>query len=179
MKQATAYGARRMTRLIRVIEISNRPSTPLRRVSTLSAGDSTMPMPNISAKNISDRIMPLSEAACSTLDGTIDNSMSRPCGWLPMPATISLLRSALSASSCAAVAGSMPAPGLIRLTSTRPISTASPDSSTVKPSDFQPMRPSERMSPISATPITSAEKISGTISMKIRLRNNPETGLVR
>ena len=41
------------------------------------------------------------------------------------------------------------------------------------------MRPSERMSPISDTPITNAEKISGTISMKIRLRNSPETGVVR
>lgn len=34
------------------------------------------------------------------------------------------------------------------------------------------------MSPISDTPMISAEKISGTISMKIRLRNRPDSGVV-
>jgi hypothetical protein len=34
------------------------------------------------------------------------------------------------------------------------------------------------MSPISDTPMISAEKISGTISMKIRLRNRPDAGVV-
>ncbi|MNV77466.1 hypothetical protein D3C71_1708870 [compost metagenome] len=131
MKQATAYGARRMTRLIRVIEISNRPSMALRSVATFSAGDSTMPTPSINAKNISDRILPLSDAASSTLFGTIDSSISRPLGWEPTPATISLLRSAFSASNCAATAGSTPAPGLNRLTSTSPISTATPDNTMV------------------------------------------------
>ena len=103
----------------------------LRSVATFSAGDSTMPTPSISAKNISDRILPLSDAASSTLLGTIDSSIAMPLGWEPTPATISLLRSAFSASSCAATFGSTPAPGLSRLTSTRPINTAMPDSTIV------------------------------------------------
>ncbi|KAG1244995.1 hypothetical protein G6F65_021489 [Rhizopus arrhizus] len=131
MKQATAYGARRMTRLIRVIEISNTPSMARRSGATFSLSVSTMPMPNISAKNISDRIAPLSDAACSTLLGTIDSSMSMPFGVPWMPATISLLRSAFSDSIIAATCGSTPAPGLSTLTSTRPMPTAMPDSSTV------------------------------------------------
>src|SRR3546814_11151767 len=40
------------------------------------------------------------------------------------------------------------------------------------------MRPSERMSPISVTPVTSAENSSGTISMKISDRNSWPKGLV-
>src|SRR3546814_11086029 len=57
MKQNTAYGASLMTRPIRVIETSNRPSMPRRRISMPGVVLlTTMPTPNISAKNISVRI---------------------------------------------------------------------------------------------------------------------------
>ncbi len=90
-----------------------------------------MPMPNITAKNISARIWPLSEAAATTLLGTIDSSMSIPRGWLSTLATISRLRSTFCASSCWARAGSTPVPGRSTFTSTRPRPTATPDSTTV------------------------------------------------
>ncbi len=53
---------------------------PRRSVATLASSLSTMPTPNITAKNISDRIAPLLEAAATTLSGTIDSSMSMPRG---------------------------------------------------------------------------------------------------
>jgi hypothetical protein len=40
------------------------------------------------------------------------------------------------------------------------------------------MRPSDRMSPISATPITSAENSSGITSMNSRRRNKVPAGCV-
>ena len=137
-----------------------------------------MPTPNISAKNISDRIAPLLLAAASTLDGTMDRNISSPVGWFSRLATICELRCAFSASIAWAIVGSTPAPGWNRLTMTRPMTTAVPDSSTVYPRVFQPMRPSALTSPISATPTTSAENISGTISMKIRFKKMVDTGVV-
>ena len=80
MKQATAYGARRITSPIKVIEISKMPSMPRLSVATFSSAVSTMPTPNITAKNINDRIAPLLEAAAITLFGTMESSMSMPCG---------------------------------------------------------------------------------------------------
>ncbi|WJM81179.1 hypothetical protein QTI90_23890 [Pectobacterium brasiliense] len=63
---------------------------------TFSSAVSTMPTPNITAKNISDKIAPLLDAAAITLLGTIDNSMSMPCGWVPELEMISRVRSAFS-----------------------------------------------------------------------------------
>ncbi len=131
MKQATAYGARRITSPIRVIEISKMPSMPRRSVATLASSLSTMPTPNITAKNINDRIAPLLEAAATTLSGTIDSSMSMPRGCCLLWSTICAARSAFCCSSCCASAWSTPMPGLSTLTSTSPSSTAMPDSTTV------------------------------------------------
>src|SRR5690606_14847115 len=51
MKQNTAYGASLMTSPIRVIETSNRPSMPRRKISMPGVALlTTMPTPNISAK---------------------------------------------------------------------------------------------------------------------------------
>ena len=88
-------------------------------------------MPNISAKNITERMVALLEAAPTTLSGTIFISMSRPLGCDALSLTMAWARSAPSLSSCCASAGSTPAPGLNTLTSTRPSSTAMPDSTTV------------------------------------------------
>ena len=131
MKQNTAYGAKRITRPIRVMEISKMPSMPRLSVAVASLGVSTMPTPNITAKNITARIEPLLEAALTTLSGTMDNSMSRPRGCVSTLATISLARSAFSVINVCASAGSTPAPGFSQLTSNRPISTAMDDSTTV------------------------------------------------
>lgn len=69
-------------------------------------------------------------------------------------------------------------PGWNRFTATRPIPTAIAVTVAVYVSVFQPSRPSEAMSPSSATPSTSAENISGTTSMNSRLRKICPKGLV-
>ena len=91
---------------------------------------STRPMPIMIAKNITARIA-LSAAAVMTLLGTIDSSMSMPCGWPALLLTIAAARSEPSASICSAAARSMPTPGFSQLTSTSPITTAMPEISTV------------------------------------------------
>src|SRR3546814_13833435 len=68
MKQNTAYGASLMTRPIRVIETSNRPSMPRRRISMPGVVLlTTMTTPNISAKNNKTRIEELLEGDPVTL----------------------------------------------------------------------------------------------------------------
>ena len=57
IRQNTAYGARRMTRPISVIETSNRPSMPRLSVSAAALRVSTRPTPSISAKNITARMV--------------------------------------------------------------------------------------------------------------------------
>jgi hypothetical protein len=52
----------------------------------------------------------------------------------------------------------------------RAITTATDDSATVKKSVLRPTRFSDRISPISAMPTTSAEKSKGITSMKSRRR---------
>lgn len=178
MKQNTAYGASRMTSPISVIDTSNTASITRRKGAVFSASVSTMPMPNITAKNISARIEALLDAASMTLLGTIDSSMSMPRGVSSTLATICCVRPVFSAISESASTGSTPAPGRSQLVATSPISTATVDSATVQASVLQPIRPSERTSPISAMPATSAENSSGTISMKIRLRKIVENGVV-
>ena len=177
MKQNTAYGASLITSPIRVMEISNRPCTPSRSVSTALDLVSTMPTPIIRAKNITAR-MASSAAAWTTLLGTIDTSIWMPLGASVLPLTMLCARSAFSAINCCACAGSMPAPGWNRLTISRPRITARPDITMVRPSVRQPTRPNERMSPISLTPITSAENSSGITSMKIRRRKISPAGPV-
>src|SRR5690606_3153109 len=129
MKQNTAYGASLMTSPIRVIETSNRPSMPRRSVSIAGVALlTTMPTPNISAKNISARIEALLDAAPTTLSGTIDSSISTPLTWSPLSLMMACARSALSLSSSCASTGSTPVPGLNTSTITRPSTTAMPDS---------------------------------------------------
>ena len=130
MKQNTAYGASRMTSPIRVIDTSNRPWMPRSRVSVASLRVSTRPMPSISAKNITARMV-FSAAALTTLSGTMPSSMSSPCGWPPVLPTIAFARSAPCASIDCAVAGSTPPPGCNQLTSASPSTTAMPEATTV------------------------------------------------
>jgi len=82
-----------------------------------------MPTPTMIAKNITAR-MALLAAAVMMLSGTISSSMLTPCGWPALLLTIALARSDPSASSCAAISRSTPAPGSSQFTSTMPITTA-------------------------------------------------------
>ena len=70
----------------------------------------------------------------------------------------------------AASAWSTPAPGWNRLMTASASTTAMPDTTMVKTRVLRPTRFSERMSPISAMPTTSAENSKGMTSMNSRRR---------
>jgi len=125
-------------------------------------------MPNISAKNITAIRSPLA-AACTGLRGTILSRMSMP-ETASRPAAIWAARSPVWAMISWPSSGGMPRPGWNRLTMTRPMLTASVVTNRIQSRVLPPMRPSERGSPISTTPSTSAENTSGITSMNSRRR---------
>ena len=75
--------------------------------------------------------MVFSAAALTMLSGTIDSSMSRPLGASALLLTIACARSLPWLSNCCASAGSTPAPGSKKFTSTMPITTATAETTTV------------------------------------------------
>src|SRR3546814_17620595 len=82
MKQNTAYGASLMTRPIRVIETSNRPSMPRRRSSMPGVVLlTTMPTPHISAKDRRARYEASIATATTNLHVHIGRSTSRQPDW--------------------------------------------------------------------------------------------------
>ncbi len=101
-----------------------------------------------------------------------------PAGFSSAVERIAPTPSRESASIDWAAAGSTPAPGLKRLVTARAMTTATAEMPTVKKSVLRPIRFSALTSPISAIPMTSAEKSKGITSMKSRRRKICPTGPV-
>jgi hypothetical protein len=120
----------------------------------------------------------LPAAAATTLLGMMLTSVSTMLACSRLVATIWLARSPPMASIASAWARSTPAPGFRMLAAASAIITAIEESRTVKPSVLTPIRFSERTSPISAMPTTSAEKSKGMTSMNSSLRKMLPIGVV-
>ncbi len=130
MKQKMAIGASRMTRPISFIDTSNTPSIAVLSAAVCGVRTSIRPIPKKSAKNITASTS-FSLIAPMKLLGTIATSASIPDFASPARSVIALAPSAPSAIRLRASAGSTPAPGWMRLTSSRLIATAIDETTTV------------------------------------------------
>ncbi|MND65317.1 hypothetical protein D3C80_566830 [compost metagenome] len=177
IRQAMAMGAMRMTRLISFIITSNRPSMDCCRRSVAGLLVMTRPTPKNRAKTMTGRIW-FSAAAVKTFDGI--SSRKKSPAWTEVGAlpTMDAAPARPWSSNCCARAGSTPSPGRKTLTMVMPISTATAEMTTVNNRLLAPARPRAFRSPISATPMTRAEKSKGSTSMNSRRRKICPTGPV-
>ncbi len=130
MKQAMAIGARRMTSPISRIVTASRPSIALSSNCVCGVRTSISPMPKNRAKTITAN-MSLPAMAATILSGIIAMKAAMPCGASSPRLNIAFAPGAASFSIARAMAGSMPAPGRSRSTTSRLTATAMADTISV------------------------------------------------
>ena len=130
MKQAMAIGARRMTSPISRIVTASTPSIAVSNICVCGVRTSTSPMPKKREKTITAN-MSLPAMAATTLSGTIAMKAAIPCGASLPRLNIACAPGPASLSIARAAAGSMPAPGCNRSTTSRLTATAMADTTNV------------------------------------------------